>query len=146
MLLARQRRAWAGHGQTVLICGEAGIGKSRISAWLADQVADTPHTKLRYQCSPYHRDSALYPFVQQFERAAGIAPQEDPEAKLEKLEKALGLADDRMNEVAPLVASMLSIPFGHRYPPLDLSAAQQRRQTLSACSIRSRISPVSSRC
>ena len=79
-LIARLRRAWAGEGQTVLISGEAGIGKSRLSAWLAEQVADTPHTRLRYQCSPYHRDSALYPFAQQFERAAGIAPQEPPEA------------------------------------------------------------------
>jgi predicted ATPase len=116
----------------VLISGEAGIGKSRLSAWLAEQVAETPHTRLRNQCSPYHRDSALYPFVQQFERASGIAPQEPPEAKLEKLEQVLGLATDRMNEVAPLIASMLSIPLGGRYPPLTLSPAQQRRQTLSA--------------
>ncbi len=131
-LIARQRRAWGGQGQIVLISGEAGIGKSRLSAWLAEQVADTPHTRLRYQCSPYHRDSALYPFVQQFERAAGIAPQEPSEAKLDKLEKVLGLATDRLGEVAPLIASMLSIPTGTRYPPLNLSPAQQRRQTLSA--------------
>ena len=116
----------------MLISGEAGIGKSRLSAWLAEQVAETPHTRLRYQCSPYHRDSALYPFVQQFERAAGIAPQEPPDAKLDKLEKVLGLATDRMGEVAPLIASMLSIPTGTRYPALNLSPAQQRRQTLSA--------------
>ncbi|HME86172.1 MAG TPA: adenylate/guanylate cyclase domain-containing protein [Roseiarcus sp.] len=131
-LLERQRRAWGGQGQIVLISGEAGIGKSRLSAWLAEQVAETPHTRLRYQCSPYHRDSALYPFVQQFERASGIAPQEPPEAKLEKLEQVLGLATDRMNEVAPLIASMLSIPLGDRYPRQNLSPAQQRRQTLSA--------------
>ena len=131
-MIARQRRAWGGEGQTVLISGEAGIGKSRLSAWLAEQVADTPHTRLRYQCSPYHRDSALYPFAQQFERAAGIAPQEPPEAKLDKLEKVLGLATERMNEVAPLIASMLSIPLGNRYPALNLSPAQQRRLTLSA--------------
>jgi len=131
-LLARQRRAWAGQGQIALISGEAGIGKSRFSAWLAEQVADQPHTRLRYQCSPYHRDSALYPFAQQLERAAGIAPQENPEVKLDKLEKVLGLATDRMNEVAPLIASMLSIPLGNRYPALNLSPAQQRRQTLSA--------------
>jgi len=131
-LLALQRRAWAGHGQIVLISGEAGIGKSRLSAWLAEQVADMPHTRLRYHCSPYHRDSALYPFVQQFERAAGVAPQEPPNAKLDKLEKVLGLATDRMGEVAPLIASILSISTGTRYPALNLSPAQQRRQTLSA--------------
>ena len=131
-LTACQRRAWCGEGQTVLISGEAGIGKSRLSAWLAEQVADTPHTRLRYHCSPYHRDSALYPFAQQFERAAGIAPQEDREVKLEKLEKLLGLATDHINEVAPLIATLLSIPLGTRYPPLNLSPAQQRRQTFSA--------------
>ena len=131
-LIARQRRAWGGEGQTVLISGEAGIGKSRLSAWLAEQVADTAHTRLRYQCSPYHRDSALHPFAQQFERAAGIAPQESPEAKLDKLEKVLGLATERMNEVVPLIASMLSIPLGTRYPALTVSPAQQRRLTLSA--------------
>ena len=116
----------------MLISGEAGIGKSRLSAWLAEQVAESPHTRLHYHCSPYHRDSALYPFVQQLERAAGIAPQEPPEAKLDKLEKLLGLPTDRMNEVAPLMASMLSVPVGSRYPPLNLSPAQQRRQTFTA--------------
>src|SRR5271165_3146617 len=131
-LIARQRRAWGGEGQTVLISGEAGIGKSRLSAWLAEQVADMAHTRLRYQCSPYHRDSALYPFAQQFERAAGIAPQEPPEVKLDKLERVLGPATDRLNEVAPLIASMLSIPFGARYPALALAPDQQRHLTLSA--------------
>ena len=131
-LIERQLRAWSGRGQIVLISGEAGIGKSRISAWIAEQVAGTPHTKLRYQCSPYHRDSALFPFVQQFERAAGVTAQEDPEAKLEKLEKVLALATDRLGEVAPLIAAMLSIPTGTRYPALTLSHAQQRRQTLFA--------------
>jgi class 3 adenylate cyclase/predicted ATPase len=131
-LLQRQRRAWGGEGQVVLISGEAGIGKSRFSAWLGEQVAGEAHTRLRYQCSPYHRDSALYPFVQQLERAAGIGPRESADVRLDKLEKVLSLATDRMNEVAPLIASMLSIPLGQRYRELNLSPAQQRRQTLSA--------------
>ena len=132
-LIARQRRAWRGEGQTVLISGEAGIGKSRLSAWLAEQVADTPHTRLRYHCSPYHRDSALYPFVQQFERAAGIAPQEDPEVKLEKLEKVLGLATDRMNEVAPLIASHAVDPArGAAIHPEPISRAAAPADVLGA--------------
>jgi predicted ATPase len=124
-LLARQTKAWAGQGQIVLISGEAGIGKSRISAWLAEQTADSSRTRLRYQCSPYHRDSALYPFAQQFERAAGVTAQESHEAKLEKLEKVLGLATERLGEVAPLIAAMMSIPTGTRYPPLDLNAVSE---------------------
>jgi class 3 adenylate cyclase/predicted ATPase len=132
LLQERQRRAWQGEGQIALISGEAGIGKSCFSAWLAEQVTGEPHTRLRYQCSPFHRDSALYPFVQQLERAAQIVPDESPERKLDKLEATLELATARTQEIAPLIASLLSIPLGTRYPPLDLSPAQQRRQTLAA--------------
>jgi len=128
----RQRRAWQGEGQIVLISGEAGIGKSRFSAWVAEQVADEPHTRLRYQCSPFHRDSALHPFVQQLQRAAQIAPDESPDRKLDKLEAVLQLARVRTQEIAPLMASLLSIPLATRYPPLGMPPAQQRRQTLSA--------------
>jgi class 3 adenylate cyclase len=74
----RQQRAWQSEGQTVLISGEAGIGKSRLAGWLADQIGDQSHTRLRYQCSPFHHDSALYPFVQQLERVAQITPDESP--------------------------------------------------------------------
>ena len=77
------------------------------------------------------RQHAL-PFVQQLERAAQIAPDESSERKLDKLEAVLQQADARMPEIAPLIASLLSIPTANRYPPLGLSPAQQRRQTLSA--------------
>ncbi len=132
LLRERQRRAWHGAGQIALISGEAGIGKSCFSAWLAEQIADEPHTRLQYQCSPFHRDSALHPFVQQLERAAQIAPSESPECKLDKLEAILKLATARTQEISPLIASLLSIPLGSRYPPLTMAPAQQRRLTLSA--------------
>jgi class 3 adenylate cyclase/tetratricopeptide (TPR) repeat protein len=131
LLRERQLRAWQGDGQILLISGEAGIGKSRFSAWLAEQIADE-HIRLHYQCSPYHRDSTLHPFVQQLERAAQIAPDDDPERKLDKLEALLHIGPARTPEFAPLIASLLTIPVGNRYQPLGLSPAQQRRQTLSA--------------
>ena len=131
-LRARQLQAWGGRGQIVLIGGEAGIGKSRMAAWIAQQAGDTSHVRLRYQYSPFHRDSALYPFAQQIERAAGFSTHDEPETKLDKLEVVLAPATDRLHEVAPLMAALLSIPTGTRYPPQTLSPAQQRRQTLFA--------------
>ncbi len=130
LLRDRLRDAWAGAGQIVLLSGEAGIGKSRLAAQLVAEVASEPHTRLRYQCSPYHRDSVLYPFVVQLGRAARLAPDDPPGTQLDKLEAILAPA--RIAETAPLFASLLSIPTGERYPPLALSAAQQRRLTLAA--------------
>src|SRR6516162_1449703 len=130
LLHDRLREAWAGAGQIVLLSGEAGIGKSRLGAQLAAEVASEPHTRLRYQCSPYHRDSVLHPFVVQLGRAARLAAEDPAETQLDKLEAILAPA--HIAETAPLVASLLSIPTGERYPPLALSAAQQRRLTLAA--------------
>ena len=78
LLRDRLREAWAGAGQIVLLSGEAGIGKSRLAAQLAAEVANEPHTRLRYQCSPYHRDSGLHPFVVQLGRAACLAAEDPP--------------------------------------------------------------------
>ncbi len=130
LLRDRLRKASAGAGQIVLLSGEAGIGKSRLAAQLAAEVASEPHTRLRYQCSPYHRDSVLHPFVVALGRAARLAPEDPAETQLDKLEAILAPA--RIAETAPLFASLLSIPTGDRYPPLALSAAQQRRLTLAA--------------
>jgi class 3 adenylate cyclase len=130
LLRDRLRAAWAGAGQIVLLSGEAGIGKSRLGAQLAAEVASEPHTRLRYQCSPYHRDSVLHPFVVQLGRAARLAPEDPAETQLDKLEAIL--APSRIAETAPLFASLLSIPSGDRYPPLALSAVQQRRLTFAA--------------
>ena len=130
LLRDRLREAWSGAGQIVLLSGEAGIGKSRLAAQLAAEVANEPHTRLRYQCSPYHRDSVLHPFVVALGRAAHLAPDDPAETQLDKLEAIL--APVGIAETAPLFASLLSIPTGERYPPLALSPAQQRRLTLAA--------------
>jgi class 3 adenylate cyclase len=131
-LLERQRLAWKGEGQIVLISGEPGIGKSRLAAALAAHTAGAPHNRLRFQCSAYHTNSALHPFIAQFERAAVFKADDVPEQMLDKLEATLAVEPSRVQAVAPLLAALLSIPFGERYPPLALSPTQQRRQTLAA--------------
>ena len=129
--LSRQQQAWQGQGQTVLISGEAGIGKSRLVAMLCENPALGAHCRVRYQCSPYHINSALHPFVAQLERAAGIRSQDTTEQKLDKLEAMLAPGTQVAN-AAPLIAALLSIATGERYPPLGLNPVQQRRQTFAA--------------
>jgi class 3 adenylate cyclase/tetratricopeptide (TPR) repeat protein len=131
-LLERQRLAWKGEGQIVLISGEPGIGKSRLAAALAERIAGEPHARLRYQCSPYHANSALHPFIAQLERAAEFKADDTSEQRLDKLEAVLAMDASRVEAVAPLFAALLSIPLGERYPPLALSPTQQRRRTLAA--------------
>jgi class 3 adenylate cyclase len=84
LLLRRWSRAKTGEGQMVLLSGEAGIGKSRLTAALLERLAAEPHTRLRYFCSPRHTDSALYPIIAQMERAAGLAHDDKPQTKLNK--------------------------------------------------------------
>jgi len=132
LLLDRKNLAWQGEGQIVLVSGEPGIGKSRMAAALSARIASEPHMRLRFQCSPYHKDSALYPFIAQLERAAELKPDDPPERRLDRLEAVLALGTSRVQAVAPLFAALLSIPLAERYPPLALSPTQQRRQTLAA--------------
>jgi class 3 adenylate cyclase/predicted ATPase len=131
-LLKRQLLAWKGEGQIVLISGEPGIGKSRLMAALAERIAGEPHARLGYQCSPYHTNSAFYPFIAQLERAAGFKADDTSEERLDKLEALLAIATPRVQDTAPLFAVLLSIPFGDRYPKLVFNSAQQRRRTFAA--------------
>ena len=131
MLLRRWSRARSGEGQVVLISGEAGIGKSRLTAALLESIANEPHTRLRYFCSPQHTDSALYPIIGQMERAAGFAHDDALEAKLGKLDAILAQTSTSKQD-ARLFADMLSLPGEGRYPALQLEPQQRRQRTLQA--------------
>jgi class 3 adenylate cyclase len=131
LLLRRWSKAKTGEGQVVLLSGEAGIGKSRLTAWLMERLASEPHTRLRYFCSPQHTDSALYPVIGQMERAAGFVHDDTAKAKLDKLDAVLAQTSTRIEDAA-LFAEMLSLANDGRYPTLDLIPEQRRQRTLEA--------------
>ena len=132
LLLRRWSKAKGGEGQVVLLSGEPGIGKSRLTAALMERLAPEPHTRLRYFCSPHHQDSALYPSIAQLERAAGFRREDTAEQRLNKLEAVLAQGTNDLREAVPLLADLLSIPTGGRYPPLDLTPQKRKEKTLDA--------------
>jgi class 3 adenylate cyclase len=131
LLLERWRQAKSGEGQMVLLTGEAGIGKSRIAEALVESVACEPHFLLRYQCSPYHADSALYPAIQQLTHAAGFAAGDSDDRRMDQLETLLARATDDICEAAPLVAVLTGLDGTVRYGALTLTPQQRRSRTLA---------------
>jgi class 3 adenylate cyclase len=130
LVLERWRQARDGEGQAVLLVGEAGIGKSRLVRAVLDAVAGEEHTALRYQCSPHHTGTALWPVVRQLTSATDLGPADDDAARLDKLEALLRQGD--VAEAVPLIAGLLGIDAGDRYPVADLTPQQRRYRTLAA--------------
>ncbi len=132
LLLERWRQAKSGDGQVVLLTGEAGIGKSRITEALVEAVGSEPHFLMRYQCSPYHMDSALYPVIQQLSHAAGLTSVDSVERRLDKLEELLKKASDDVSATAPLMAALLGLDGESRYGAIELTPQQRRNRMLAA--------------
>jgi class 3 adenylate cyclase len=131
LLLQRWARAKTGHGQVVLISGDAGLGKSRITAALAERLRAERYLRLRYFCSPYHQDSALFPFIDQLERASGFARDDSPTAKLEKLEALLAQTGPPAEDFA-LLLDLMSLPASERHPLPNLGPRRKKERTLEA--------------
>jgi class 3 adenylate cyclase len=129
-----ERWAWAkdGDGQVVLLSGEPGIGKSRVIRALRERLGDEPYTPLSHYCSPYHANSALFPVIDLLERAARLDRDESPEAQLAMLDALLAPSSERLDETLPLLAALLGVPTGERYPQLNLTPEVQKRRTLQA--------------
>ena len=117
LLVRSWSKAKGGEGQVVMLSGEAGIGKSRLTAAVLERLAGEPYTRLRYFCSPQHTDSAFYPIIRQMERAARLSRDETAAVRLDKLAALLGQSSASPQDAA-LFAELLSLPNDGRYPAL----------------------------
>jgi class 3 adenylate cyclase/tetratricopeptide (TPR) repeat protein len=132
LILRRWQQVKDGEGQVVLLSGEAGIGKSRLVQALCEKVSADPYNLIRYQCSPYHVNSALYPIIEQMRRVAGFCESDSTAIQLEKLEALLDSEGNDTHGLTPVFAALLSIDVGGRYAVSRLRSKALKDATLKA--------------
>ena len=132
LLLGRWQQAKAGDGQVVVLFGEPGIGKSRIVQEISERIAGDRHGHVSFQCSPYYSSTAFHPFIEQLKFTLGLDRDDAAALSLSNLERAVAAAHGEVERVTPILAALLSIPTGDRYPSLDLSPQQQKDAIVSA--------------
>ena len=132
LMLERWSMAREGKGQVVLLAGEAGIGKSRLVRELRRQLGEDKPVWMELHGSPYHRNSILYPVIELLRRWLDLNRESGARDGLSLLEDTLREYGLPVEEMAPVLAALLSVPLGDRYAPLSLSPEGQRKRTLEA--------------
>jgi class 3 adenylate cyclase/tetratricopeptide (TPR) repeat protein len=132
LLVERWELVKESEGQTVLVSGEAGLGKSRLLQTFRERLAETPHRWLECRCSPYTQGSAFHPVVELIEQGLGFLTGDDPEKKLTRLEASVEAAGLSAPDVVPLLAPLLALPLPDQYPSLQFSPELQRKRTFEA--------------
>jgi predicted ATPase/class 3 adenylate cyclase len=131
LLLERWEQAKAGHGQVVLLTGEAGIGKSRLVQMLKEHVTNEPHVRWECRGAEYAQNTALFPLTELFQRLLRLQADDTPDEKLGKLEQTLRQYRLPLEESVQLFAPLFSLALpDYHYPPLNLSPQRQRQKTL----------------
>jgi len=125
------QRAAHGNGHVILLEGEPGIGKSRLVEALVERIRDAPHRLLRGQCSPYHRNSALFPFRMLLRHSLGIDSSPSMPENLNRISRMLGQIGrgDRASKL--LLAELLEVASEDKLSPTEMTPNQRRDATLA---------------
>ena len=134
-LAERWEQAQAGAGQAVLLSGEPGIGKSRLTSELRAQVEQNDHTaatSIGFQCSPYAQNSTFYPIIDRLNQVLQFRPEDTPAHKVAKLCEVLRPYRFPQEDTLALFARLLSLPVPPDSPSLTLSPQRQKQKTQEA--------------
>lgn len=132
LLLGRWREAAGGEGQAVLLCGEAGIGKSCLTVHLCEQLVGEDCQTVQLQCSPYHTNTAWYPVIHCLQQAVALMPEDDTLTQRQKLDTFANRTGIDNQTTVSLLAELLSIPGDAQHPLLTMSSDKRKDMTLEA--------------
>jgi class 3 adenylate cyclase len=132
LLMNRWERVREGEGQVVTVIGEAGIGKSRLMQRFQEEIAANPNTWLDCATAPFFQNTPFYAVADMLQQSFHWDANQDVDRRLAALEASLGLAGLDPNEAVPLIAPLLELPVGDKYPPSSMAPEQQRKRLLAA--------------
>lgn len=132
LVLGRWREAVDGEGQVVLLCGEAGIGKSRLVRYLRDRLGEDYYEAIQFQCSPHHTNTALYPVITNLRQIAGLANEDNASTQLHKLNTLMADGGPNDRVMVALLADLLSIRGDEQDQLLNVSPDKRKDMTLEA--------------
>ncbi len=130
LVLDRWEVASEGHGQGLLLSGEAGIGKSRLVHALHDCIGEEEHGWLELRASAFHRNSSFHPVIELLRHSFLLTADDAPEEQVARIEAGLRQTDLPVEEALALVANLMALPLPGDLPPLQLSPERQRQRTL----------------
>ena len=130
LLTERWNQARNGNGQVVLLCAEAGVGKSRLLASLRENLTKSEIALFETRCSTYYQNTAFHSISELLMQLAQIDPEDDDETKRAKLEELLRQYQLPLDETVPLLAELISIPPGPTYSVLEVTPERRKQRTI----------------
>lgn len=121
----------AGHGQLLVITGEAGVGKSRILEELIALAREREMYGLGGDCLSYGSQSPYLPWIDFFTSffGLGVGEREKYDEKMRKIEQRMVEADPVLQDWVPLMGQLLGLPAPDNELTASLDAQLRKQRT-----------------